>query len=70
MSGQAFTNADLAKCARREVGLRKRAYPRWIDRGTITAEKAEREIAMMTVIADQLERLAEADKQAQAPTLL
>jgi hypothetical protein len=65
-----FSNADKAKCARREVGLRRRAYPRWVANGTLTQAAADREIAMMQEIADDLARLAEADRQRETPTLL
>lgn len=65
-----FTNADKAKSARREVGLRRRAYPRWVANGTLTQTAADREIALMTEIAEHFEQLAEADRQAATPTLL
>lgn len=65
-----FTNAEKAKAARREVGLRRRAYPRWVDRGTMKQPQADREILLMEAIAADYERLAEADKQAATPTLL
>ncbi|MBN6819560.1 hypothetical protein JRF84_08150 [Methylobacterium organophilum] len=65
-----FTNAEKAKCARREVGLRKRVYPRWIDNLRLKPEGAAREIALMEAIAEDYERLAEADRQAATPTLL
>ncbi len=65
-----FTNADKAKSARREFGLRRRAYPRWVANGTLTQAAADREIALMMEIADHFEQLAEAGRQRAAPTLL
>jgi hypothetical protein len=50
--------ADKLKCIERELGLRKRAYPRFVVQGKMTAEKAEREIAIMAEIAADYETLA------------
>ena len=57
-----FTNADLAKCARREAAMRERVYPRWVEAGRMKQETADREKAMMGAIAAHFERLAEEDE--------
>ena len=46
-----FSVADLAKCAKREAGMRARVYPRWVADGRMKRETADREIAMMERIA-------------------
>ena len=45
---------QLLACCRRELAFRQRCYPRWIDKGTITAAKAEREIALMQSLCEFL----------------
>lgn len=37
----------LRDCVRRELAFRRRCYPRWIEKGTITEAKAAREIELM-----------------------
>jgi hypothetical protein len=46
-------NALLA-CCRRELAFRQRCYPRWVDKGTLSAAKAEREIDLMKTVCDFL----------------
>lgn len=50
-----ITNADKLACAKREVAMRKKVYPRWVQSGKMTAEKAKREIAIMEAIARDYE---------------
>jgi len=45
---------QLLACCRRELAFRQRCYPRWIDKGTISAAKAEREIALMQSLVEFL----------------
>lgn len=48
-----ITAADKLACAERELKMRKRCYPRWIDADTISADKAAHEIAAMeAIVAD------------------
>jgi hypothetical protein len=57
-----FTTPELAKCAADEVYMRRQVYPRWVERGRMTKERAEREIAMMQAITDQLLRDAASER--------
>ena len=41
-------------CARRELEMRKRAFPRWIGQGRISPAKAQHEIAAMEAIVETL----------------
>lgn len=53
-----FTIDDKIKCLRREIALRKNVYPKWVDSGRMKKEDAEREIAVMQAIHDDLMALA------------
>lgn len=55
------TFTDQAEAARREVRLRERVYPRWVEGGRLSEKKAQLEISLMTTIAETLERLAKGD---------
>lgn len=57
-----FTTEQLAKCARREVALRRQVYRYRVDQGKITQAEADKEIAMMREIAIVLEDMAEGPK--------
>jgi hypothetical protein len=48
---------DQLKCARRELGLRQRVYPRWVGAKRMTQFKADEELAAMTAIVKTLEGL-------------
>ena len=54
-----FTVSELVACARRELGQRKRFYPRLIGDGRMKGEDADREIAMMRAIAEHFEEMRE-----------
>ena len=58
----AFTLAQLAACAAREVMMRRRVYPRWVQHGRMSQEKADAEIAMMQAIADMLDQQAVSER--------
>jgi hypothetical protein len=46
-----FTTADKHREVLRELAMRRRLYPRWIEKGTMTAKDAARQIAIMEAIA-------------------
>ncbi len=50
-----FPIEDLVACARRELALRRRVYPRLIACDRMTEANAEREIDLMAAILDNLE---------------
>lgn len=41
---------DKRACIEREIKMRKRVYPRWVEKGTMTQAQADREIATMEAI--------------------
>ena len=50
-----FRYEELAHCAKRELALRKRVYPRLIEEGKLTRADAERELALMSDIQEYFE---------------
>lgn len=44
-------------CVRRELALRQRAYPKWVDAKRMKQDEADREIAIMQSVHDTLVRL-------------
>ena len=45
------------ECVRREIGMRKRVYPRWIASEKMTQAKADAEIAAMEAVLVTLENI-------------
>lgn len=57
-----ITSADKLKCAERELNLRRKVYPRWIQANRISVGKAAHEIAMMEAIVADLRVAAEKER--------
>jgi hypothetical protein len=49
-------------CVEREIGMRERLYPRWVDSGKMKLDMAEREIGRMKAVLESLHRLKELEK--------
>ena len=45
---------EQIECVRREIGMRRRVYPRWVEIGRITQDKADHEIACMQAVLEGL----------------
>lgn len=45
-----FSTDDKRAALEREIRMRKRVYPRWVQEGRMRAEVAEREIRLMEAI--------------------
>jgi hypothetical protein len=43
---------DLLSCARRELEFRQRVYPKWIAKGTMSEDKAQKEIALQRTLVE------------------
>lgn len=56
--------ADQIACVERELKMRKRAYPRWIEAGRMTQAKADAEISAMEAVLETLEMLRPPPAQA------
>jgi hypothetical protein len=50
-----ITTADKLACAKRELAMRKNAYPRWVDQKKMSHSKAAHEIACMEAIIKDYE---------------
>lgn len=54
-----ITNADKLACAKRELAMRKRVYPRWVEQqNKMSAGQAAHEIAAMEAIVKDYEAAA------------
>lgn len=65
-------SASLAQQAaevRREVGMRRRVYPRLVAGEKLTQAKADAQIERMEAAAATLERLRDAEAEAATPSL-
>jgi hypothetical protein len=58
MSERFISWDEMIGCARRELLMRKRLYPRWVAEERIGQQKADHEIACMAKILEHLERAA------------
>ena len=54
--------SEQIKCIKREIGMRKRVYPRWVENGNMTKEKAEHELAAMSAVLETLQSLEPASE--------
>lgn len=47
-------------CVRREVSMRRRVYPRWVESGKMTQQEANRQIEAMEAVQATLQSLIDA----------
>lgn len=57
------TNGNKLSAISREIALRRRVYPRQIENGRLTQEKADREIAIFEAIVDDYTKIVAAETQ-------
>ncbi len=62
MAEQNFTAADKLAAAKREVSMRRRVYPRWVDNGKMTLAQADLETALMEAIVADYQREVEGER--------
>lgn len=55
---------EQIKCVRREIAMRERVYPRWVEQKKMTQQKADAEILVMREVLATLETVA---KQLELP---
>jgi hypothetical protein len=53
--GDAVGLQDMLACARRELAMRERVYPRWVATNKMTKAAAERELRVMRAIVAHFE---------------
>lgn len=56
MSAPIITASEKLACVLRELNMRRRVYPRWVENGKMTQAKADAEIRIMEAIAADYER--------------
>lgn len=44
-------------CVQREIAMRERVYPRWVEAGKMTQKKADAELETMRAVKDTLQDL-------------
>lgn len=54
----AISLADQVAAVNREIGMRERVYPTWVEKGRMTERKAAQEIAAMKAVAATLAKIA------------
>lgn len=54
---------DMIKCVEREIGMRMRVYPRWVEQKKMSIEKADLEIRTMQAVLDKLKKLREMENE-------
>lgn len=57
-----MTEAEKFECAKRELAMRKKVYPRWVEQGRMTQQKADREIACMSAIVEDYRKICEGER--------
>lgn len=57
-----MTETDKYNCAKRELSMRKRVYPRWVSEGRMSQEKADQEIACMAAIVEDYRKICEGER--------
>ena len=45
---------EMIVCIEREIAMRRRVYPRWVDAGKMKMDRAEREIEVMEAVLARL----------------
>lgn len=58
---------DQIACARRELAIRDKVYPRRVQTGDMTEAAMKKELAAMSAIIDTLERLERGEKPEAPP---
>ena len=48
---------EQVKCVEREIGMRERVYPRWIEAKRMTQKKADQELEAMRAVLETLQNI-------------
>jgi hypothetical protein len=59
--------SDKLACARRELALRERNYPNWIEQDRISAGRATHEIECMKAIVEDYNKLVDLEERIRPP---
>ena len=47
---------EMVSEVQREIALRRRVYPRWVDAGKLKLDRAERQIAVLEAVVEELRK--------------
>ncbi len=50
-----ITTGDKIRCLKREIAMRERNYPRWVESGKMKQHDADREVAVMKAVLHDYE---------------
>lgn len=53
---------DQIACAKRELAMREKVYPRWVAAGRMSPEKSQKEILAMRAIIETLEEIEKKER--------
>ena len=62
MSGPRIPYADQVECVERELGYRRRVYPRRVEAGQMTAAQSTRELARMEAVLETVKAAAASER--------
>lgn len=65
-----YSLTEMAKECRREAGLRRHVYPRWVAQGRMKQDAADRQIAIMDEMAEHFAECARLEAATEQPSLL
>ena len=54
MTDNAITIEQMIACVEREIGMRERVYPRWVEQKKLLQTTADQELARMRAVRDFL----------------
>ena len=54
MTDNAITIEQMIACVEREIGMRERVYPRWVEQKKMLQTTADQELARMRAVRDLL----------------
>ena len=54
MTDNAITIEQMIACVEREIGMRERVYPRWVEQKKLLQTTADQELARMRAVRDLL----------------
>lgn len=64
-----ITISQQVACVRREISMRKRVYPRWVQAEKMTQAQADEQLACMEAVRETLEKLQADEKARVTPGL-
>jgi hypothetical protein len=57
-----MTETDKLNCAERELKMRQRVYPHWVDAGKMSSQKAAYELECMAAIVEDYRKIVRGER--------